>query len=54
MGENDPANRHTRPVISALQGAGVSMEVFVMKDLGHELPEDISQRVGETLWMLLG
>lgn len=52
IGENDPENVWSRPVLSALQGAGASVEVRTMPGVGHELPPDFAVRASEALGLL--
>jgi predicted esterase len=49
LGETDPGNVHTRPLLSALQGAGASVDVRTMAGIGHELPNDFAARASEAL-----
>jgi predicted esterase len=52
MGERDPENVRTRPVVLALQGAGASVELRTMPGTGHEIPEDFASRASEALRLL--
>jgi predicted esterase len=42
LGQNDPGNVQTRPVVAALQGTGASVEVQTMTGVGHALPQDFA------------
>lgn len=49
LGERDPANARTRPVISSLISAGALVEERTMAGIGHELPDDFAVQAGHML-----
>jgi len=49
LGENDPGNVQTRPVVAALQGTGAFVEVQTMTGVGHTLPQDFAMYASTAL-----
>jgi predicted esterase len=54
LGEDDPANARTRPLISTLEAAGAQLLTRVMGGAGHELRGDFSKYVSELLSSVYG
>lgn len=54
VGESDPANTRTRPVIEALEAAGALIKTRTMAGTGHELPEDFAVFASEALRSVYG
>ena len=53
LGERDPANDRARPVIIALESAGVPIVTREMKGIGHALPEAFASHAGAVLARLV-
>jgi hypothetical protein len=53
LGERDPANSRVRPVISAMESAGIHVFNRTMGDVGHDLPDDFPNHAAEALRALL-
>jgi hypothetical protein len=53
LGERDPANRRVKPLIRALESAGVPLVVDEMLGVGHDLPADFAARASTLLVRLL-
>ncbi len=49
LGERDPANTRSRPVVSALESAGVRVVARIMKDVEHDLPESFAAQAADAL-----
>jgi len=49
LGEHDPANTRSRPVVSALESGGVRVIARTMREIGHDLPDDFTAQAAEAL-----
>jgi predicted esterase len=49
LGEHDPANTRSRPVVSALESGGVRVIARTMREIGHDLPDDFIAQAAEAL-----
>jgi hypothetical protein len=54
LGENDPSNSRTRPVIAFLEAAGALIHTRTMAGAGQELPEDFAVHASEVLRSVYG